>query len=131
MKWKDVLSNVLLLMFFVSTNAFAQPISGIKVEKVEDVSLIEVFEHITNVNRYENNLFSVKVFSYANPPGSAHQPGTGEISYDYFLLISEFDEYPTTSLFRTGSFYAPKIHEVKVEKDQINLLLRYGGSDRP
>ena len=100
-----------------------------QIKKIEELVLIEVLNSIAVEKYYQTQEFSVSIFKKANPPGSAGVPEGHEISHSYYLAISEFDEYPETSLFLVGGFYNP---EMKIEEapDIIILEIEYGAYNK-
>lgn len=106
------------IFFFAQSN---DPV----VKRIEDKVLIEALSAIENQNRYEAQDFSVSILKRANAPRSAGIPGGHEISHSYYVVISEFDEYPETSLFNVGGFYNPKM-SISENDDFATMTVEFG-----
>jgi hypothetical protein len=95
------------------------------VEKIEDSKLISLFNSLETENRYTNEDISLSIFKKSNPPGSAGISGGHEISYSFYLAVSEYDEYPAQSLFLIGGFINPQ-YTVETNEKYLALSVKYG-----
>lgn|GEM_PF-6187731 len=58
---------------------------------------------------------SVSVFFLSNPPGSGKREGTGIISHDIGLLVSESGDFPEYHLFLVKDLYHPELLNLSAE----------------
>lgn len=73
----------------------------------------------------QEQLFSLTIFKQNNPPRSANNPETHEITNNFFFAISDSDDYPRKSLFKIGAFYAPAIEDVITGDEHIEVIISY------
>ncbi|MCO6359860.1 hypothetical protein [Roseivirga pacifica] len=101
-----------------------------QLEKIEDRNQIDLFNSIHQIERYEAKVFRVNVFFMDNPPGSAGFEGTGEISKDLVLAISEFDEFPRKKLYVLRDIVNPKVVKNNLLYDKIELTIEHRSSGK-
>ncbi|WP_288339920.1 hypothetical protein [uncultured Roseivirga sp.] len=101
-----------------------------QLEKVENRDQIELFNSIKKIERFEAKVFRVNVLFIENPPGSAGFEGTGEVSNDLFLAISEFDEFPRQNLFVLRDIVNPKVVKTNLLYDEIELTIEHRSSGK-
>jgi hypothetical protein len=119
---------LLFLCFGISTG-FAQTI---KYNSVNNEDLVYVLNNIEKTIRFNDSTQSlfIKVYVVADPSGSAHTPGTDEITNTLYIATSEDGEAPEQNLFKLTSVYDPKIISWTKSAQHPKLVFSYGPADK-
>ena len=114
----------IIAFYILSGPALAQ---DIKISKINDVNLVKFANNSKMIaNTQAARDISVRIFLLGNEPGSAGNEN-GEVTHDFIIAVSEFDEYPKQNLFVISSFYNPSFVEWSdIERSSICAKAEYG-----
>ncbi|TSJ44542.1 hypothetical protein FO440_10305 [Mucilaginibacter corticis] len=115
---------LLILLNFAAVTCFGQKIS---LTPVQNKGLKSILCDVDTVLFRRSVSTSVMLYKINNPTGSAHTPGTDEISNKFFIAVTNGDEVPDQILYSVGDFLGPKIIRFQaVKNDQYLLTIEYG-----
>jgi hypothetical protein len=118
-----------LCYFGLLFNGYAQQ-SSAKLVEVKDKALVKLLGSLDTVITKNNGNLNISIYSFSNESGSAHAPGTDEVTNKLMVLTSEFGEYPEQHLFKCGDFYGPKIRDIQsLPNGDFSFNLVYGAYD--
>jgi hypothetical protein len=111
-----------VILLFVVATAFGQ-----KVTPVKDQSLVTLLNNVETFTVASDDNAAVRVYKVSNPSGSAHMPGTDEVSHRFLIAVSTIDDAPEEYLYNVGDFLAPKVLGLtKAGKGAFALSIEYG-----
>jgi hypothetical protein len=112
------------LLTFGVTLAFGQRIS---LTPVAGKSLKAILCNVDTVIFKSNYNISIILYKISNGSGSAHMPGTDEVSNKFLIAVSSIDEVPDQYLYSLGDFINPKVIQFQPLKRASYLLsIEYG-----
>ncbi len=103
-----------------------------QITKAGNNNLSYVLNNTRNTFTAATKTISVKLYQVSNKSGSAKQAGTDEVTDNFYVSISEFDEQPKQMLFVIKNVYAPKHITLTPQPDQkIKLSFVYIDKNQP
>jgi len=99
--------------------------SALKIERVEDASLVKILNGLKLLTEKKTRQLSVRVFTVGNESGSAGLAASDEITHQIYIVTSEYGELPERSLFVIGPYYNPKLLGWS-ENEERELIIEHG-----
>jgi hypothetical protein len=117
-------SVVFILWAFGASTCLGQKI---RIAPVLNKDLKAVLCNIDTVLFRRGAMTSAMLYKVSNPSGSAHMPGTDEITNKFFIAVTNGDEEPDQILYNVGDFLGPRILRFKaLPHDKYFLAIEYG-----
>lgn len=120
--------NLLLLVVFFLINVRLSAQNDLEINRVKSARLVEIFNNVEFFQRGRTKDYIIRLYKLHNGSGSAGYR-SGEVSYNLFVAISEFDEAPDQNLFEIGPFYNPVFKEWKDGEKEGIFIIEYGPAD--
>jgi hypothetical protein len=101
------MKNYLLpLLLLYTCTCYSQSIKSTEITRKESVKFAE---SIGSFETFEGRQLWAKLFKSSNGSGSAHTPGTDEVSFSIFICLAHYDDEPESKLYKVGPFTNPKV----------------------
>lgn len=126
---KSVLQRTILInlgCLLLSTTLSAQ--DDLEINRVKSARLVEIFNNVEFFQRGRTKDYIIRLYKLHNGLGSAGFRN-GEVSYNLFVAISEFDETPDQNLFEIGPLYNPVFKQWKDSEKEGIFTIEYGPED--
>ncbi len=103
--------------------------SDLEIERVRSSKLVEILNNVEFIQRGRTDNYIIRLYKLHNGAGSAGFRN-GEVSYNLYVAISEFDEEPNQNLFEIGPFLNPTFLKWEEDKDRGIFQLEFGPASK-
>jgi hypothetical protein len=113
---------LLFCLLLISYSSYSQTVkSGQVIQK----QLIKLVENMESLETFEGRRLWGKILRVSDGAGSANRAGTEETAFSIYVCVSQYDEYPESTLFKIGPFNNPKVTDKVDSKsgDSFTLLV--------
>ena len=119
------IKSILILGFIICLAHISHGQDKIKIIQLNDQRLVKILNNIELESKVFDEYLTVRFYRLDNGTGSAGFPNS-EVTHNYLIAVSEFDENPKQKLFEIGPFYNSRIHLVSTANDVMEFGIEFG-----
>ena len=114
---------IVLLLLCFGFNSYSQSIESTEIIQHEPVKLISSIE---SFDVFAGKQLRIGIFKASNGSGSANLPESDEVSFNFLLSVTHYDENPENKIFSIGPFIGPKVIRKVDTGSSVTLFIEDG-----